>query len=315
MTEATLSLRELIDQYLEMRRGLGYRLNVQGALLYSFARFASAAHHTGPITIALALDWAESSASRDAAAQRLSVLRQFARHRAPFDPSTEIPPVDLIPSAYQRKPPHIYSDSEIQKLLHAAAALRPKGGLRPHTYVAFFSLLAATGLRNSEARSLEIRDVDFENAMLIIRESKSLKSRFVPLHPTTATALAKYAQLRDNYVNAPRGESFFRTDREVSLTKTAVEKTFVLLRRRLGWTTQGRARLPRVHDLRHTFAVRRCLRWHEEGVDVDKKMLSLATYLGHVNISDTYWYLSAVPELMAVTLNRFEAFAKAGREF
>jgi len=306
----------LVNQYLDMRRGLGYSLKSQGALLRSFARYAEASGHVGPLTIDLALSWAESSeAGPDQIAQRLSVVRQFGRHRAAFDPATEIPPPDLLPWHRRRKPPHVYSDKEIADLLRASASLRPRKGLRPNTYVNFFSLLASTGLRNSETRHLRLRDVDLHDGLIVVREGKSRRSRLVPLHPTTTAGLVRYAELRDSYAHLPSSDFFFRADHAPSLRKRAVEQTFARLRRRLGWNVHGRARIPRIHDLRHTFVVRRILRWYEEGADVDRKILTLATYLGHVNVSDTYWYLSAIPELLAIPSERFENFTRDGEEW
>ncbi len=182
------------------------------------------------------------------------------------------------------------------------------------TYVVFFSLLASTGLRLSEARRLERHDVDLAHGVLTIRMSKFRKSRLVPLHSTSVQALTSYAVRRDAFPDAPRSEFFFCTDRAPALDRFAIEGTFSHVRHRLGWTAHGRARRPHIHDLRHTFAVRRLLRWYEEGVDLDRKILALATYLGHAKVSDTYWYLSAVPELMAVTAQRFEHFARRERE-
>lgn len=156
--------------------------------------------------------------------------------------------------------------------------------------------------------------MDLDASLLIIRESKFRKSRIVPLHPTAVTQLKVYAALRDRYASSPSSEYFFRTDHAAALKQRAVESTFDRLRARLGWTAQGRARRPRVHDFRHSFAVGRLLRWYQEGADVDHKILSLATYLGHAKVSDTYWYLSAVPELMAITSQRFERFANSEQE-
>jgi len=180
------------------------------------------------------------------------------------------------------------------------------------TYGVFFSLLASTGLRLSEACRLERRDVDLAHGVLTIRMSKFRKSRLVPLHPTSVQALTRYAARRDAV--APLSEFFFRTDQAPALKRSTVEGTFRTVRLRLGWTSQGRARRPRIHDFRHTFAVRRLLRWYQDGVDLDRKILALATYLGHTQVSHTYWYLSAVPELMAVTAQRFEHFAQPERE-
>jgi integrase len=243
------------------------------------------------------------------AERRLSAVRQFARHLASFDPATEIPPVGLLGHARGRKQPHIYSDAEISALLQECSRLQPRQGLRPKTYRAFFSLLASTGLRLSEACLLHRRDVDLRQGLLTVREGKFGKSRLVPLHPTAAEALIRYAAQRDGFQSARQSEFFFSTDRAPVLNRSTVEDTFSTLRDRLGWSVHGRARRPRIHDLRHTFAVRRLLRWYEEGADVNRKILALATYLGHAKVTHTYWYLTAVPELMAVTAHRFEHFA------
>ncbi len=310
------SLLQLVDEYLAMRRGLGFDLKSQGFLLRDFARYADRTGHQGPMTIDLAVEWALGSRSSDPAqaSRRLAAVRQFARHRAVFDLATEIPPAGHLGRLPRRKQPHIYSDAEIDALLRQASLLRPRHGLRPRTYVAFFSLLVSTGLRLSEACRLTPRDVDLEDGVLTVREGKFRKSRLVPLHSTATEALTRYAAHRDACCGSLRSGCFFRTDRAPALESEAVKKTFSRLRDRLGWTAQGRARRPRIHDLRHTFAVRRLLRWYEDGADVDRKILALATYLGHAKATDTYWYLSALPELMAITSLRFERFARPDQE-
>ena len=210
--------------------------------------------------------------------------------------------------------PHIYSAAEMAALLQQASCLLPRNGLRPATYVAYFALLASTGLRLSEACRLTTDDADLVNGILTIRETKFRKSRLVPLHPTTTQALGRYADRRTACLAAPRSEYFFRTEHSPRLTRTAVETTFRRIKRRLDWTGQGRTRQPRIHDLRHTFVVRRLLRWYQEGADVDRKILALATYLGHARVADTYWYCTAVPELLASTAQRFERFAHRASE-
>ena len=199
-------------------------------------------------------------------------------------------------------------------LLQQARCLLPRHGLRPATYAAYFALLVSTGLRLSEACRLTTDNADLVNGILTIRETKFRKSRLVPLHPTTTQALCRYADRRDACLAAPRSEYFFRTEHSPRLTRTAVETTFRRIRRRLDWTAQGRTRQPRIHDLRHTFVVRRLLRWHQEGADVDRKILALTTYLGHARVADTYWYCTAVPELLASTGQRFERFAHRAPE-
>lgn len=309
------SFLDQVEEYLSFRRGLGFDLKSPRWLLLDFARHAERVGHQGPITIDLAVQWALSTRSIDPAqpVRRLSAVRQFARYRAVFDSATEIPPAGLLGRRPGRKQPHIYSDAEIAALLRQASLLLPRRGLRPRTYVTFFSLLAATGLRLSEACHLTPGDVDLSDGVLTVREGKFRKSRLVPLHPTTTQALTSYVAHR-NASRRTRPGAFFRTDHAPELTRAAVQKTFSRLRHRLGWTAQGRARRPRIHDFRHAFAVRRLLRWYEEGADVNQKMLALSTYLGHAKATDTYWYLSAVPELMAITSQRFERFARGEQE-
>jgi len=223
-----------------------------------------------------------------------------------------VPPPGLLGHCPSRKPPHVYSDAEIAALLRQARLLLPRRGLRPRTYVAFFSLLVSTGLRLSEACRLVPSDVDLTDGVLTVHEGKFRKSRLVPLHPTATHALTRYAAYRDT--PQTRSGCFFRTDHAPALTCAAVKKTFSRLRHRLGWTAEGRSRRPRIHDMRHTFAVRRILRWYKEGVDLDRKILALASYLGHARATDTYWYISAVPELMTISSERFERFARSEQE-
>ena len=310
------SLLPLVEEYLAYRRGLGFELETPAWLLRDFGRYADRRGHQGPLTIELATGWACSSRSSDPsqAARRLAAVRQFARYRAPLDPATEVPPAGLLGRVPHRRQAHIYSDTELAALLREASLLLPRDGLRPRTYVAFFSLLAATGLRVSEACRLERDDVDLDAGLLRIREGKFRKSRLVPLHPSATAALRRYAVERDGRCGAAGEGRFFRTERCPELTRAAVEKTFSRIRQRLGWTAEGRTGRPRIHDLRHRFAVRRLLAWYEEGSDLERKLLALSTYLGHAKVSDTYWYLTGVPELLAIAAHRFEQYATAEQE-
>jgi len=310
------SMSALVEEYIAVRRTLGYDVKTHGHLLRMFGRFADESGHRGPLTIEFAVRWACSSGSKDPAnaARRLGVVRRFAQHRVAFDQATEVPPAGLLGRGTLRKPPHIYTDAEISTLLRALAALRPRGALRPRTYVTLVSLLLSTGLRITEARQLRRDDVDLRGGVLTIRAGKFRKSRLVPLHPSAIEPLRRYAEFRDARERPPRSEFFFRTDRAPFITWQATNSTIWDLRHRLGWTATGRARLPRYHDLRHTFAVRRLIRWQEEGIDVNRVILHLATYLGHAEVGSTYWYLTAVPELMALTGKRFEQFAGRERE-
>ena len=226
-----------------------------------------------------------------------------------IDPATEVPPVGFLSRIPRRKSPHIYSDDEIHALLRQAGQLLPHGGLSPVTYVAFLSLIFSTGLRMSEACSLTCSDVDLERGLLTIRGTKFRKTRWVPLHPSATKALARYVRHRDAVVRGGSTGYFFRTERVPRLTTAAAEKAFARMRRRLAWNAEGRTRRPRLHDARHTFAVRRLLHWYKDGVDVGQKILALSTYLGHAKVTDTYWYLTGVPELMALASQRFQALA------
>jgi integrase len=313
MTHGTLV--DHARDYLALRRRLGFALVTQGRSLLAFARYADRVRPGAPLTVDLAVEWATATRSVDPsrAAQRLAIVRGFARHRVLFDPATQVPPTGLIGTRYRRKQPHVYSSGEIAALLGQAAALRPSGGLRPRTFVTLFALMLCTGLRVSEARRLTCRDVDLDAGVVTVREGKFRKSRLVPLHPSAVEALRRYAVERDACPVTPPSDHFFRTERLAVLSRMAVQSTFAKIRQRLGWSAEGRARTPRLQDTRHTFVVTRILRWHVDGVDVDHRIASLATYLGHSKVTDTYWYLSSVPELMAVVGERFEHFAWRGQ--
>jgi integrase/recombinase XerD len=302
---------ELAEQYVAMRRGLGYRLERQTTYLRNFAAFVDRYGPDGPVPLALTVQWATATRSSDPhnPARRLSAVQGFLCHLAALDGATEVPPPGLLGPSHHRTPPHIYSDQEIASLLLAAGALSPRGGLRPDCYVTLFALLASTGLRISEALALARDDVDLVEGILTVHAGKGGKSRLVPLHPSALEPLGAYAARRDALAGTGSG-AFFRTDRDEQLTYAAVRSNFIRLRRKLGWDRQGRARRPRIHDLRHRMVVQRVLVWHAEGADVDAKLTALATYLGHGLVSDLYWYFSVTPELMNVVAERFQAFGE-----
>lgn len=304
---------ELAEQYLVLRRSLGFALATQGRVVLDFARWADRAGDETPLTVDLAIAWATSSdrGGPENAGRRLSIVRGFARHCAGRDPATEIPSSGLLGPRARRKPPHIYSEAEIRDLLGAAARLQPVDGLRPLTYVTLFALLASTGLRVSEARHLTRQDIDLERRLITVREGKCRKSRLVPLHPSAIDPLQAYAVRRDRSRGIAKSNFFFRTETAPHLTLNAVEGVFLRLVRALGWSAKGRVRVPHIHDLRHSFVAHRMLRWYAEGVDVHRKIPVLSTYLGHGKVCSTYWYLSATPELLAVAGRRFEQLSGA----
>jgi integrase len=300
------SMLSVVNAYLADRRRLGYALSIEGEELRRFAQYADAIGHRGPITTELAVQWAKLPVQADPLywARRLDMVRRLAKYQAMSEPGTEIPPKGLLGPSYRRPAPHIYSSSEISMLLQEAARLGPPGGLRPHTYYTLFGLLACTGLRISEALRLTRSDVDLRAGVLTVSQTKFHKSRLVPLHATTVEVLRDYARRRDRYLPQTTATSFFLTETSTSLKYHKTLLTFLKIRESLGWAE--RPHPPRIHDLRHTFAVRALLRWYEERASIGNKIVSLSTYLGHVKVSDTYWYLSAVPELLAAAASRFE---------
>ncbi|MFM0047282.1 tyrosine-type recombinase/integrase [Paraburkholderia sediminicola] len=306
------SMTTRVEDYLYARRQVGFKLKSQGTQLLAFARFAERDCHKGPVTLELALRWAQDSHSARliAAAKRMEVLRPFIRYLQQYDPATEVPPPRLLGSTRRRPVPHIYRDEEVKALLEAAARLRPSDGLRPATYCTLFGLIAATGMRISEVLRLGRADVMFERGVLIVRQSKYRKSRLVPLHTTTVAALQRYAQLRDQFLPLATDENFFLSSWGRALNIWNAEETFCILRRQLGWIARGNYPAPRIHDLRHTFITNCLVRWYRHQINVDNAIVSLSTYVGHVRATDTYWYVSAVPELMALVSQRFERYAR-----
>ncbi len=228
-----------------------------------------------------------------------------------FEPRTEVPDESVFGPIQERLTPHIYHEQEIVDLLTAARALAPRGGLRPLTYETLFGLIAATGLRLSEAIHLRDMDVELKLGLLTVRQTKFAKSRQLPLHASTVEALQRYRRLRSHYVPAASGMPLFVSRKGTSPSLRQVSHVFATLRQQLGWVSRGGHDQPRIHDLRHSFAVRRMMLWEIHGTEVDQAMLALSTYMGHTKISSTYWYLTAVPELMNVAAGKFERFAQA----
>ena len=313
MTSAP-SMLSLVQEYLDQRRRLGFALAIRGTQLLSFARFADRVGHRGPLTSRLILDWVQGEARRAAPAtwaSRLEVVRPFARHRAQVEPGTEVPCAGAFGYRRRRPTPHIYTGAEITDLLAAARRLQPAGTLWPLTYETFFGLVAATGLRLSEALRLRCADFDADGNVLTVRQTKFCKSRLVPLHSTVTAALTQYLAARQGCAPSAPDAPLFVSPSGAALAGRTVQGVFVRLRTKLGWAARGTLPAPRIHDLRHSFVCRRVMLWHETGANIDNAMLALATYVGHAKVSDTYWYLTAVPELMAVAAQRFELFAAA----
>jgi len=314
---ACISLQRRIDDYLAERRRLGFQLRSRDTLLASFARYVAARRHRGPLTAEIMADWARQDKSRRATpstwALRLAKVRHFARYLKQFEPDTEVPEEPVFGPEPGRVAPHIFHEVEIVELLAAARRLGPHGSLRPATYETLFGLMASTGLRVSEVIHLRDNDVDLRHAVLTIRQTKFAKSRQLPAHPRTVEALARYRRQRAHYIPTTAGMPFLISSRGrrlgQPLCERQIHRVFNALRNSLGWVNRGAHAAPRLHDLRHTFAVRRMMHWHAAGTDIDQMMLALSTYMGHAAIFYTYWYLTAVPELMALAGGRFEHFA------
>lgn len=307
-------IRKAVAAYLTLRRGLGFKLHREGIWLSQFISFLEE-HQSPRITTALALEWATqpTGAQLTHTARRLSVVRGFAQYQAARDPRTEVPAAGLLLQRYHRKPPYIYSDAEIASLLKAAAQLPSKTGLRARTYTTLLGLLIVTGMRIGEVVRLDHHDVDLTHAVLTVRRTKFGKSRLVPLHASTKRALRRYVDERDQISPRRTTTSFLVGEQGQRLTVNTVEQTFVKLSHQVGLRGPSERRGPRLHDLRHRFAVATLLRWYRSGVDVQRHLPELSTYLGHVHVTDTYWYLSAVPELMTVVAARLEPRSGARR--
>jgi integrase/recombinase XerD len=301
------SLRQAIQDYLSLRRSLGFKLRCPGALLLKFAAFAEA-RGTKYVTISLALEWATLPSQKPATwADRMKAVRVFAKYQHAIDARTEVPPFGLLPYRPPRLQPYLYTDEEIRRLLEATARLRSTKGIRPHTYYCLLGLLAVSGLRISEALALREQDVDLAAGILTIRGTKFGKSRFVPLHPSTVNALRHYAQQRDLLIRTRTSDSFFVSDFGRSLEVSAVRRTFYELSRWAGLRQGEINRGPRLHDFRHRFAVQTMIQWYRSGQDVERRLPILSTYLGHAHVSDTYWYLRHCPELMEWSVKRLES--------
>jgi integrase/recombinase XerD len=303
-------LRSALHDYLTIRRQLGYELKDAGQLLEDYVGFME---HAGArrITIELALAWAKLpvDAHPHRWRRRLGYVRGLARYVSTIDPATEVPSKDLLPAPRPRVSPYLYSQAEIAALMAAARELTPP--LRAATYETLIGLMAVTGLRIGEALGLDRPDVDLDDGALHVRHAKQAKQREVPLHESTTRALLEYSRVRDRRWPEPHTRAFFVSTNGVRLTACAVHGVFPKLIRRVGLEGHGERVRPRPHDLRHTFAVRTLLDWTRAGENVDARMPLLSTFLGHVHPSDTYWYLQAAPELLALISQRLD---QPGRE-
>lgn len=292
-----------LEDYLRTRRALGYRLEREERWLRQLLDCLQAAG-SELLTSELTISWARqpSTAQPRYWAQRLGCARKFARYLHAIDPATEIPPTGVFPAPRHRPMPFLWSGEQIRTLLNEAGRLRP--ALRALTCQTLFGLLAVSGMRLGEAVGLARGDVDFDTAVITIRHAKFDRPRIVPLHPTVNTALRDYARQRDQLCPQPRSDAFFVSSRGNTLQRTTVDATLRQLTTAMGIRTATVH--PRAHDLRHSFAVHTLLRWMHDGGSVDERITVLSSYLGHVSPAGTYWYLTAVPELLELAADRLQ---------
>lgn len=315
---APITLQTRVQDYLAERRRLGFQLKHPELPLMDFARYVDNRDWARPLTLDVMIEWArldkQGRHKPETWARRFKLLRPFIRYLQQFEPATAMPDESVFGPVPGWQMPHIYQEQEIIDLLAAARQLGAEGSLRAATYETLFGLLASTGLRVSEAVHLLDADVDLAQGLLIVRQTKFNKSRQLPLHPSVTAALLRYRTLRRQQIQEHADLPFFVGTRGQRLGQQLgprqVDRVFTMLRKQLGWINRGAHYAPRVHDLRHTFAVRRVLLWQAQGTDIDQAMLALSTYMGHAKISHTYWYLTAVPELMGVAAGKFEQFAQ-----
>jgi integrase/recombinase XerD len=299
------ALEQHVESYLAVRRGLGFKLTHEQRMLNHFVAFMDGVGES-TVTVELALRWATMPTGVGHAylAQRMRAVRGFARYLHGIDPATEVPPLELLPARKHRPTPHIYTRAEIAALMAASRALRP--ALRAATMETLIGLLACTGLRDGEAFALDRHDIDHANRLLRIRDSKFGKSREVLIHDSTLAALDAYLARRDELRPGGDRVCVFVSSWGARVDHNFMHRAFDQTRRAAGVTGSTPGRWPRAHDLRHTFAINTLLGWYRNGDDIAARLPLLSTYVGHVDPAATYWYLSAVPELLALAAGRLE---------
>ncbi len=299
-------LTQLVDRYLELRRSTGFGMKVQEYLLHKFVSFAAQRGETH-IRTRTAIEWAAQAPSEGQRANRLGMLRVFARFARAEDPGHEVPSERVFSARRVHYRPFIFSSDQLHELLVHASQLPPAGSIRPWTFTTLFSLLAVTGLRISEALNLRLQDVTEDG--LVVRETKFHKSRLVPLHPTTTAGLQRYLNRR----GIAKDDHVFVSLRRRGIRYPGVISVFLRLVRAMGIHPGPGQHGPRIHDLRHDFAVRVLESCPGDRTAVDAHMLALMTYMGHSQIDSTYWYLHATPHLLAQISDMSEIFGEGGQ--
>jgi len=311
-------LQQCLDSYLAIKEALGFKIQPTRILLRDFLRFVESRGISEPLRAQVAVDWAcDASSTRGASGQvqRLSLVRGFLSYLRSIEPETEVPDHKLLAGA-RRPTPYLFTLAQIVQLLDEASRMKPASSLRPHLWQALIGLLASTGLRVGEAIRLKVDDLKLEadTPYLLVSETKYRKSRLVPLHPASAIQLRCYAEKRQELGYDALSDHFFVSERGNPLGQETLWLIFNRMTRRLGMhPTDGRRR-PSLHSLRHSFAVERLREWYHAGLDVQSMIPHLSVYLGHVRPQDSYWYLTATPELLSVAGERFQRYAEMGGE-
>lgn len=300
------ALREELSDYLALRRSMGYKLRRAEKLLAQFVAFCESTG-TDTVTVDVALEWATlpEAASTSWVCHRVGVVRAFSRYLALVDDRNQVIPTDVVPHRPTRATPFPYNEEQVLTMMAAAKSF--PSPVRQATFATIIGLLWATGMRIGEALGLDRRDVDLAQGVLTVRDSKFGKTRELPLHPTTTAALAAYVRRRDKRFPTASTPAFFVSAAGTRVLYCNFHLGFKQLVSRAGIEARSRSCRPRPHDLRHAFAVRTLTGWYRDGVDVEANLPKLSTYMGHVLPANTYWYLSAAPELLALAAGRLEA--------
>lgn len=302
-----MNLRQALMDYLTLRRSLGFKLHSDGKALTTFVTFLEE-NQSDHITTALAVRWATMSKSTRPYrwGRRLCFVRGFASYLRALDDRTEIPPVNLLTSKHQRPTPYLFTDNEISRLVEATGQLQGVDTFLKHSLSCLLGLLSATGLRIGEALALSVDDIDLESGVITISGAKFGKTRLIPLHSSTVRALARYRDARQQILQERSVDYWFVNHQSKRLGYDCVRKHFHKLLELLGMNGKVGHPKPRLHDLRHHFAVSTLIRWYKNEANIDSKLPVLSAYLGHVETRDTYWYISSCPNLMNAAKKRLE---------
>lgn len=303
-----ISWQASVEEYLEHRRIFGNDLTRQGSILFLFAKHLDDSKFISPLTTEVQIEWIANQVGKTSSnrSRKLHVLRLFSKYLSLFDPNTGVPEKGFFGKGHFRFIPHVYSDEELQSFFAVLKTVfKNKKSVSGVTYEYAFRLILACGLRASEVVNIFCEDIDFEQGIIKIVESKFKKTRLLPIDPSVVAALREYKKLRDQFYPRCRTSIFFVLSDNMPLTYSGLGKAFYEAKKKLGWKGYMTRR---IHDLRHTFVVKRLIAWHKNGEDTEKKIAALSVYIGHAKVSDTYWYIHFVPELMELVSNRFESF-------